>query len=493
MRDIGSKIKASLMWNISLKTVFQVVRFVTSIIIARLLDPKDFGIMGLATMVIMYADNLTSVGFNRALIQRKDITETHINSVFTVNLSISLLFTFGIVLFSARIADFFAVPELRNVLLVSSGLFVVSTCYQVPMTLMKRHLDFKTVALTELFRGLLQSFITLFLALSGYKYWALVNGFIVSYVLSALYILIKVQWKPRIRYNHAAMKEVFSFGFWNFLRVQTSEINEYADKFIIGKFLGPVFLGFYEKAFSIVAIQKGNFTVQINSVMFSSFSRLQSESNDTIKKYLKKTLSLISLVTFPLNAGLAVLGDHFVLVLLGDKWEPMITALKILSGAFVFSSLSGLCSSLNMGTGDYVKQTLRECYGNILLIIFCLVAARNGIEYVAFGVLLVYAIVFFMTFQITRQKYEVKWTELVESIMPAAIGSLGMLACIILLEKLFLAEINAANFILLSVAGGLVYLMIIFLPRYPILEEYRSSAIYHMKNIVSRLTAFSKG
>lgn len=493
MQDIGAKTRSSLLWSTSLKIVYQVFRFAISIIIARILDPRDFGIMGIGTMIIMYADNISSLGFNRALVYKKDISEKHINSVFTLNLTISIFLTLLIILLSSRIAGFFDIVELSNVLLSLSCVFIISSFYQMPMTLMKRRLNFKVVALADLFRGIMQSLVTLILAFLNFGYWALVIGFIVSNIFGVIYIYTRVRWVPKIKYDHAAMKHIFNFGLWNFIRVQTIQINEHADKFIIAKFLGPVLLGFYEKAFSTVAMQKSSFTKQINSVMFSSFSRLQSETNDKIKKYLKKAITVTSLITFPINMGLIALGAHFVLVLLGDKWEPMITPLKIFAIAFVFNNLTGLCASLNIGTGNYVKQTVREGTCNILLICVCLFAVNYGIEYVALGVLLVYGLTFFISFQLTKKHIEMSWKDLSESIVPAAAGSLVMLTVIMLLEKTVFVKIDLVNFILLSIIGVVVYLSMIFIPKYQGLEEYRKSLISRVKTVLVRLFALSKG
>ncbi len=492
MQDIGSKTKDSLIWNTSLKLGFQVFRFAISIVIARILDPRDFGIMGIASMIILYSDNLTSLGLNRSLIRNKEISDMHVNTVFTINFSISLLFTSIIVIFSQRIADFFNMPELRSVMLSLSCIFIISTFYQIPLTLMRRQLDFRIVALAELYRGIAQSLITLILAVQGLKYWSLVSGFISSYILALIYVLIKVKWKPEFGFKKAALKDVFSFGIWNFMRVQISQVNEFADKFIIGKFLGADLLGFYDKAYSTVSMQKGSFTAQISSVMFSSFSRLQSETGEVIRKYLKKTLSVTSLITFPLNICLFALGEHFVTLLLGPKWEPMIPVLRVMSIAYIFYTISDMCSNINICMGSYVKQTVREGCCNIILVILSLVAVNYGIEYVAFTVLGIYALIFFMTFQLTKEVIEMTWKDLVESLMPASIGSVLMLAVISILKRYIIQETNLANFVMLLVSGGSIYGVAVLFPRYPLIEEYRYSMISHVKNIFSKGSALSK-
>ena len=187
--DIGSRIRSSLLWNTSLKVLYQIFRFGITIIIARLLDPKDFGIMGISTMIVFYANSITNFGFNLALIQRKEINDRHINSVFTVNILISLVLMMGVISLSSPIAKFFLVPELENVLLVLSWVFVMTSFYQLPLTLMKREINFKKVAMIELCCGVVQSLVTLTLALLGFKYWSLVVGLMTSYVFGVILLL----------------------------------------------------------------------------------------------------------------------------------------------------------------------------------------------------------------------------------------------------------------------------------------------------------------
>lgn len=209
MQEIGSKTKSSLIWNTSLKIIYQVFRFGISIIIARMLDPKDFGIMGIATMIVFYANSITNFGFNRALIHKEKINESHINTIFTIDIAISLFLTLATVLFSSRIADFFKTPELTHVILSLSCVFLLTSFYYIPVTILKRRLDFKKVAIIELYRGVVQSCLTLILALLGLKYWALVIGLLASQISGLFYVFSKVEWRPRIRYDHGALKEIF--------------------------------------------------------------------------------------------------------------------------------------------------------------------------------------------------------------------------------------------------------------------------------------------
>ena len=485
-KDIGSKTKSSLIWNTSLNIGYQIFRFVIAIIIARILDPKDFGIMAFATMLVFYADSIAQFGFSQVLVQRKVISKEHINSVFTFNIIIALFFTMGTILASTRISKIFNTPELTNVLLFLSPIYIILNLYRMPITLLRREVNFKTIALANFYRGILQSFVTLTLAILGFKYWALVIGLVTSYAFGIPYILNKVKWTPKIIYSHNAMKEIFNFGMWNFIRAQVVSINEYAEKFIVGKFLGVAMLGFYEKAFSTISVQKQAFTMGFNKVMFASFSRIQSEQSDKVKKYFKKSLAISSLFSFPISMGFFILGTHFVLLLLGKKWEPMIVTLKIFSVAFIFSSINQLITSLNIALGDYKRHTIRIGFCALLLIIISLSVVRFGIEFVALGVLFVNSLNFLVIFKLAKENLCIYWVDLIHSLFPSVIGSLIMVLMILFCEHFFFQEINYVNFIILSGIGAISYLLAVFVPRYHILEELRKPIIISIERIFKK-------
>ncbi|MDR4503178.1 MAG: lipopolysaccharide biosynthesis protein [Candidatus Scalindua sp.] len=490
MENIAHKTKSSLIWSTALRIGYQIIRFAVSIIIARLLEPKDFGIMGIATMIVFYANTITNFGFNNALIQKKDINDEHVNSVFTIDVIVSIILFAVTILLSHRIAVFFHIPELEEVLWAVSPIFIITSFFQMPMTLMKRHVNFKITSITEFLQGIIQSFLTLALAFWGFKYWSLVIGLVVSYTVSTLFILLVVKWKPKIKYSNIAVKSIFNFGMYNLLRAQLFYINSFADKFIIGKFLGPTFLGFYEKAYSTAEIQRNCIGMPINAVMFSSFSRIQSVKDDQIKKYFKKALSIILLISIPFNVVLFLLGAHFVSVLLGSKWELMIRSLKIFSVAFVFVPVNGLLASLNIGIGNYKRQTINECICSVFLIIVCLLIVQNGIEYVAFGFLFASFLQFILAIRLAKESLKLRGKDVLESLRPAILGSVFMAIMIILSEKWFFYKINAVNFILLLAIGCFSYILAILSPNYRILEDFRKPIIDNICFLINKIYAF---
>jgi teichuronic acid exporter len=173
-KDIGNKTKESLIWSTFLPAVFQLLLLAVSILIARILSPEDFGIMGIASIIIFYSDSFSSFGFSTVLIQKENISREHVNTVFTINLSISICLLLLTCILSKTAAIFFNVPELRTVFPVMSFIFIITTFYTIPETLLRRDMHFKSISKIEYIKGTSQSLIALLLAWLSFQYWSLV-------------------------------------------------------------------------------------------------------------------------------------------------------------------------------------------------------------------------------------------------------------------------------------------------------------------------------
>ena len=241
--DIGKKTRSSMYWNLSFKIPYEVFRFGISIVVARLLDPRDFGIVSIATMIIFYSNTLTNLGFKSALVQRKEITDEHISSVFTADLAISCVMACLFYFLAPLIAGFFHAPESIAVIRVMSLTFILTTFYDLPYTLFRRDLNFKVISLVDTAKEVLMSVITVVLAIYGFQYWSIVWGQLVALTLAALFLMVKARRKPRLSRNVAALKDLFNYGIWSFVRTQLAFFSGRMDRLIVGRYLGMSVLG----------------------------------------------------------------------------------------------------------------------------------------------------------------------------------------------------------------------------------------------------------
>ena len=297
-KNITGKTKESLIWNTVAPGIYQIIKFGFSIIIARILSPNDFGIMSIAGIIIFYSDSISNFGFSTAIIQKDHITKDHINSVFTLNLIISV-FLLGLFFLTAnQIAIFFKTDELKNIFWVLSSVIIFTSFYLIPECLLKRNLNFKLLSKIEFIKSFSNSILTLIFAILGFKYWSFVYGLIGCHLISIPIGIYYSKWVPKLVIKKSAVKEIFSFSLWNFLNSQIRMVSAYFDKLIVGKVLGVSLLGYYEKGFALAFTPIESISFRISGVMFSTFSRAQS-NNTNLCWYLHKSLVVTSIICFP--------------------------------------------------------------------------------------------------------------------------------------------------------------------------------------------------
>jgi len=473
-KEVRKKTRNSLYWNLALKIPYEIFRFAVSIAIARILEPKDYGIMSIATMAIYYSNSFTNFGFNQALVQRKEITEKHVNSVFTFDLVFSIFMATLIFTVSGHIAAFFNSPESRNVIRVLSFVFILTTLHDLPYILLRRDIDFKILSIVDMVREVSMSIITLVLAYLGFRYWSMVWGHLIPLFFATLYLLYKVKRPLKLSYHHTSIKDLFNFSIWSFIQMQVSFISNRIDRIIIGRALNIPLLGNYEKAKALMQMPSESMTDKITTVLFSSFSRVQ-HNKEEIKNFFNKGLVLVSALNFPIYFGLYAVAPHFVLVLLGEKWRLMIAPLQILAIAGIFFSLNSLLSALAVSTGHYKSYTIRFAASTCILIIGCLLAVNSGIEAVA-AVLILYAFVlFYLSFALLKNVFDLNWKNLAACVFPALSASIVMAVTLEVGKAYYFGPITLFNLIALVTLGGFVYISFMAVVPSTILNDIRSS------------------
>lgn len=471
--NIRNKTRKSLYWNVSMKLPYEVFRFATSIIVARILEPKDFGIVSIATMLIYYSNTITNFGFNQALVQRKDLSERHINSVFTFDLAVSMFLASFFYIFAPSISDFFHSPESKDVIRVLSVIFVLTSLHDLPYTLLKRRIDFKTIAMVDTVKEISMSLLTVVLAIYGFRYWAIVFGQIIPLFFATIYLLGRVG-LPRVSYHHASLKELFSFGFWSFINMQVYFFNTRIDRLIIGRVLTPSILGLYEKAKSLQQMPAESIGGNINTVLFSSFSRVQHNRGE-LTNMLRKGLMIVFALTFPIYLGFLAIAPHFILVLLGEKWRGMIVVLQILLIGGLFVSLTRFLFVCISGAGDFQRGIKRNILGACFLMGVSLFLVRFGIEAVAVGIVLSSIIDFYLAFDLARENFDFHWKDFLSCILPVLISSFMMFLAVEASLIFYFKEPTVLNLLGGVIVGVIAYCVPLLLIPSLLLDELRSS------------------
>jgi len=464
--------RTQLYWNTLLKIPVQAIVFVFSILITRILDPADFGIMAIAMILIGYSNTLTNFGFNEAIIQKSIRTDKTINSIFTLNLTVSILLATLFYLSAGNIAAIFDTAESEDVIKIMSSVLIISAFYGLPVALLRRDMNFKAVSIFDACKSLSMSVITLALAMNHMGYWALVYGQLIPLIFISAIICLKVGFIPKIYFNKNYMTGIFHFGGWNFLKTQLHFIGSHIDKLIIGRFYDASSLGYYDKSKTLSLTPYNTLTINVNSVMFSAFSAAKDD-RVKLQQQFKKSLAVVAYLNFPMYLGFITIAPYFVHSLLGDKWVPMIATFQIVLGSFIISSFGGLLASMIVGVGKYKELTIRLFYATVFFLAACVLLLRFGIEGIAVAFLLFNLLLTILWMGLALPHIGVRWRDVFSSISSGAVASLIMFLCVMVLAYNVFNEYTLSNMAFLILAGVLTYVLYVLLDRSEIIMELK--------------------
>jgi len=454
--DLAKKTKQSILWYTTVPFVMQVLRFANSIILARLLLPSDFGIIGIITVILYYCDTFSNFGFGKAIIQRQDITRGHFTSYFSFNIIISLLFFIGAQVFSEIIASFFDTPEIADAIEVFAFLFLITACTSGPQVKLNRELNFKALAIIDAIKVTTSMAISLSLALNGYGFWSIIYAMLLSQLVAMILLLKVTRLFPKFSFDFHCLKELFHFSLWDFVGGQIKLVGESVDKIIIGKMLGINLLGFYDKALGLARMPNDQISQRLSNISFSSFSRIQNDKS-ALDMYFSKIVILNSVLLLPIFAGLIWVSESFTLVLLGEKWLPLVPCLEILAFSFVFTSFSNPIVEMNLAAARVKQQAIIRFILTFMLIIGLVLVAPYGIESASMVILCFNIFLFFASYFLLNSYANLGWLNLVSNLLPSLVIVACMYLSLYVFEFYFKASHEWQRLLLAILVGGVTY------------------------------------
>ncbi len=482
MPQTEKTLRSDLYRNVLLRIPAQIVFFITSIIVARILDPRDFGIMGISMIIIGYIDLFTNFGFIQAIIQKKIRDVSVLNTIFTFNMVLSILLALTLVVFAENLAAFFNADESEHVIQVLSVIFVITAFQIIPTANLLRDMHFGELAIGEFIKRCSAAFVTLVLALMGFRYWSLVIGQLSAGIIVAIWLCLKARWFPSIIYLHHQMKKLFDFGLWNFLNAQLLFYADNIDKVLMSKYHGLLMLGFYDKSQSLSRFPISALMLNINAVMFSSFSKDQDEKLRLRQNFLK-SLTLISVLGFPVYTGLIVVAPYFVYGLLGAKWSPMIGSFQIILGGCLLRTVYGLSSELNIGIGNYRSNVVRLFVSAIIFTAACFLLIQQGLIGISCSFLLYSIILTLLGVSLAKKGIGISWSHFAASVLPGLKASLIMAGVVISLSRFCCVSYTVLNLFILSLAGAVLYFFLMMIEKNEIVVDMRTSLIHDIRRV----------
>ncbi|MEW4527076.1 MOP flippase family protein [Maioricimonas sp. JC845] len=386
---------SSVRWSAFSKYGAQGMQFVISMVLARLLAPEYFGLLGMATVITGFVKVFKNLGFSSAIVQRKNVSDNLLSTLFWVNLGVCLLVAAVVLGIAPLAAWMYDDPRVMPIVAVLSINFVFAGFTMIPAALLQRRMEFKKLAIREIGGVLAAGLTAIPLAWMGWGVWALVGSSLAGSFAQMILINLAVPFRPRMVYDRQGLSECLKFG----LNLTGFNIFNYfarnSDNLVIGLFLGPVALGFYSLAYKLMLLPRDSVSKVLSRVLFPKLSKLQDDDERLADVYLRAT-GAIAFVTFPMMAGLAVLAEPFVQVVLGEKWLPAVPLIQLLAPVGALQSIGSVSGQLYMSRGETPKLFVMGVISGVVRSVGFVIGVIWGVQgvtvsYVITAVVLFYA------------------------------------------------------------------------------------------------------
>lgn len=461
-KDLKTLATFGIMWTGISQFSTQVFQLVVIIILARLLSPQDFGIIGIATVFIGFVAIFNELGLSAAIIQRRDVNELHLSTSFWSNIFVGIIMFIFTLIISPFVATFFQEEIIRPILIISSISLIIGPLGIVHRALLEKNLDFKNITVVEICTAFVSGTISIVLALTGFGVWSIVYGNISGSIISIIVLWKISNWKPSLKFSIPHLKELFRFGG----NVTGSKIIAYIivrmDFLVVGKMFGTVALGYYTLARNLTSFPVQKISWAIMRVTFPTFSKIQKD-NDMLRKGYLKVIKYVSLITFPMLAGLFVVASEFILVVYGEKWSPMVILLQIFSIGGALVSIGAIESTILFSKGRSDLQFKLQIYSAILMFIAVIIGVNFGMIGMAIAVTIMTAFSL-LIFQIVVNKLiKLDMFTFIKEIIPAAVCSTILIIGVEIYKRtIFVDSIQLIYMLLSSIfIGMIVYIILI--------------------------------
>lgn len=330
-----NKVVKGLFWKLLENGGAQAVQFIVAIILARLLTPAEYGVVGIITIFITIANVFVQSGFSTALVQKKDADASDFSSVCYFELVLSVVL-YGVLYVAApHIAAFYAIEELREIVRVLGIVLFPGAVISVQTAYVSRNMEFKGLFLSTLAASLVSGVVSIGMAMAGWGVWAMVGQQMIYYFALMLVLFLTVSWKPALLFSVEKLCTLFGFG-WKLLcasLLDTVFNNLYG--LLIGKIYNEELLGSYNRGEQFPKLIATNLGSAIQAVLLPAFSARQDDMNE-VRNMVRKAIQMSSFVVLPMLLGLFAVADTLILVLLGEQWLVCVPFLRITCITYCF-------------------------------------------------------------------------------------------------------------------------------------------------------------
>ena len=443
MGELKEKTVNGIKWSAIEKFSIQGILFIVGLVMARLLTPEDFGIMGMLTIFLSISQTFVDGGFSNALIRKIDRTEVDCSTVFFFNIVVGLLSFSVLYLCSPLIADFYNTPQLVDVTRVLALTLFLNSLIVVQVALFTIRIDFKTQAKINLIGVALSGGVGIYMAYTGYGVWSLVYQTVLRSAVNVFMYWFFAKWKPLCVFSISSFRALFSYGSKILASGLLHTFYQNMANMVIGKFYTVKDLGYYERGQQLGKLPEEATVSVFQRVAFPLLATLQNDEKRLIDTY-RKLMKASSIIIFFVMLLLVALAKPLVIVLLTDKWDQAVIYLQLYCMANMFNHITRLNLILLQVKGRSDLFVKLEIIKKAISMLMLIAAAPLGIIAICISQIIYAQIAVFINTYYTKKYFDLGWLSQVRDFSKYLIMSI--VAC---LPIYLLVLLNFPNLIIL--------------------------------------------
>jgi len=374
--------------------------FIIGIILARLLSPTDYGLIGMSAIFMAVSMVFIDGGFSDALIRKFEPTDDDYTSVFYFNILLAAVFYLLLYYSAPLISAFFGELSLVKIIRISGLGLIIGSTSTIQTVILRKRLDFKLQAIISFISGTISGTVSITMALNDYGVWSLIYSGIISGLVSSLLLWILNGWRPKLHFNFGIIKKEFGFGSKIMIGSFVHVLYNNMYYVLIGKIFTPSALGYFSKADSFQKLVSSNIDITVRQVTYPVLASIQNETTQ-LKAIYRVMIKNTAFITFVLLLGLASIAEPFILTLIGEKWLPSVPYLQLLCVAGMFFPLI----SINANVLNVKGRSDISLFIIILRVVLSIPALLLGYYYsiiamcfgMIFSAIIIYTLILFST------------------------------------------------------------------------------------------------
>jgi len=427
--NIKQKTIEGIFWAFSERIGQQTIYLFITIILARLLEPKEFGLIAMLSIFVSVAQSFIDSGFGQALIQKQDANHVDECSIFYFNVFISVAAAALLCLAAPWIGTFYSTPLLAPITYALSLNLVINAFGIVQTNLLTKSIDFQTQMKVSFIATILSGALGIIMAYKGFGVWSLVAQSIASNLIRTALLWFFHRWRPTWAFSFTALRSMFAFGSNLFISGLIETIFFNLHLIVIGKMFSATDLGFYSRAKGLQGLAAKDIAVSVCRVAFPVFSSIQDEK-ERLKTSVRKALMTMAMINFPLMVGLAIVAKPLVLLLLTDKWLPCVPYLQLFCVIGALLPLQEINLNVLKAQGRSDLFLWLQILKKSLVVIALIITYRWGILAIIYGQIVTGLIDYYLNSYYTERLIDypiiMQVKDLIPSLSLAAIMGLGV-------------------------------------------------------------------